>query len=86
MSTIGVNVKNLFVLFFILGCNNNPQLMKASSEATRETPHVMECYRVDNDNSPLTVYRCENDETICYTRRFGEAGVDCKFKKESTHE
>jgi hypothetical protein len=45
-------------------------------ELTKE--HIMVCTHDVAADAPITVYRCESDEVICYTRD----GISCKWKNK----
>jgi len=76
----------LLLIAFLSSCNRGERFVQNSGEATSQMLHSMECYRVDNNNNPKTVYRCENDEVICYTRSDPSSGMACEFKTGSNHE
>lgn len=42
---------------------------------------VMTCKRIDADG--ISIYRCENNEVICYvTTTYYSDGISCKFKEQ----
>ena len=40
---------------------------------------AMTCIQTSGGRFP-DIWRCENNEVVCYTRRYNESGIDCKFK------
>ena len=41
---------------------------------------AMTCEKVPGGLTLPNIWRCENDEVICYTRHLENAGIYCKFK------
>ena len=42
---------------------------------------TMTCTEVfENNFQKPTIYRCENEEVICYTKHYHESGIYCHFK------
>lgn len=41
---------------------------------------AMTCIKTSGGGRFPDIWRCENDEVVCYTRHYEESGIDCKFK------
>jgi len=61
-------MRSLMFMIFV-GCTN-------SAEQATSGPHAAECVAINT--SPPYVYRCENDETVCYI--YAAGGLQCKWK------
>ena len=74
-------MKKLLILIPLIfsGCNNtNTPVVNAET-----TKFSMNCTNdlVTNKNTDYNIYRCENDEVICYMAHHDDASLQCSFKE-----
>lgn len=72
--------KIFITLLLIVGCkpySEQPTVQRRLPDTTISGQHGMTCSNVRNDFSGA-MYRCENEEAICYVA--GKGGISCKFK------
>ena len=70
------------ILLFLIGCGFSNTSAKKNKPHKPYNPNEFSCTSVVGGQfSVIHIYRCENNEVICYSSA-AEGGISCKFKEE----